>query len=519
MDGQKLVVDLAWPSGGLNRRYAYNAQPPLTTPDALNVWPDSTQEGRQRGGSRPGLGKSSTTLINANGVLGLQSATWIEAQSVRTRLLAIGGGAIYREGSLDGTLSSLGSGLNPNKIIMSAVRDQVVYFANFSDDQTESSNLYQPKKLDLVSGTISNWAATDGTIPYGCPIVCLWRDRLVLAGGTTDAHGLFFSRQSDPLDFDYSEEDTGAAVNAATSEAGQVADIVTAVVPHSHACMFVGCPTSLWLVRSDPGAGGWIQNISRKIGIVDRFAWCHVSNSVMAFLSQDGLYLAPASCADAQDPKSFSRERIPEELIGVDRSVTQVSMAYDIRHRGIYIFLTPLTAGTEAAQHWWFDFETKSFWPFQFASSDFDPFVCHDRENYTNEDGHSGVILGCRDGYLRRFRRDLTEDDGIAFDSSVLIGPIGDPTRQNQTLVSEVSGTLDETSGDVFLELQSGNSPQAAFDAAALPIGRLRQGRTGTKYPRRRAAAHYLNLLGAKDGKAWAWDAGTAVVEQAGRVR
>ena len=41
--------------GGLNRRLAYQQQPPFTTPSALNVRPDGSLEGRARGGLRPGL--------------------------------------------------------------------------------------------------------------------------------------------------------------------------------------------------------------------------------------------------------------------------------------------------------------------------------------------------------------------------------------------------------------------------------------------------------------------------------
>lgn len=516
MESDRVVVDLQFPAGGLNRRFSYQAQPPLTTPDALNVWPDSAQEGRQRGGSRPGLGKSSETNLG-DGVYGLDTVTWIEDQQVKTRLLAVGGGVIYKEDSVDGALSSVGGALNPDKIIMSAVRDQVVYYADHADDQASSSSTYQPKKYDLTTGVISNWEATDGTMVYGCPIVCLWRDRLVLAGGTTDAHGIFLTRQSDPLDLDYSEEDEGAAVNLGTSAAGQVADIVTAATPHSDQCLIVGCPTSLWLLRSDPGAGGWLEGMSRKVGIVDRFAHCSTNNGLFVFLSADGLYAVPASCSDARFPEPISRPKLPEEMLNVDRSTTQVSMAYDVRHRGIYIFLTPLTAGTESATHFWFDWESKSFWPIQFASPAFEPLVVHDRTNYVGD--HSGVILGCRDGYLRRLRMDLVKDDGLAYDSHVLLGPLGDPSMQRDTIITELSGSLDEESGDLFVELQSGRTPQGAYLATPMPVGRLRQSRSGVKYPRRRGQSHYVRLAGAKDGKAWAWDSGWAAMTHVGRTR
>ncbi len=49
------LARIVWPAGGLHRELPYRQQPPYTTPDALNVRPTDTLEGRLRGGSRPGL--------------------------------------------------------------------------------------------------------------------------------------------------------------------------------------------------------------------------------------------------------------------------------------------------------------------------------------------------------------------------------------------------------------------------------------------------------------------------------
>jgi len=52
------TIDIQPPLGGVNSRYGFQAQPPYTTPRALNVWPRDLLEGRMRGGSRPGLAKA-----------------------------------------------------------------------------------------------------------------------------------------------------------------------------------------------------------------------------------------------------------------------------------------------------------------------------------------------------------------------------------------------------------------------------------------------------------------------------
>ena len=51
------ATSLLFPVGGVNRRMAFQSQPPYTTPDAINVRSYDAETGRARGGSRPGLGR------------------------------------------------------------------------------------------------------------------------------------------------------------------------------------------------------------------------------------------------------------------------------------------------------------------------------------------------------------------------------------------------------------------------------------------------------------------------------
>jgi len=50
-------INLRFPIAGLDERQAYQSQGPYTTRDCQNVRPDDPIEGRQRGGTRPGLVK------------------------------------------------------------------------------------------------------------------------------------------------------------------------------------------------------------------------------------------------------------------------------------------------------------------------------------------------------------------------------------------------------------------------------------------------------------------------------
>ena len=48
-------LELLFPLKGLNKNWANANQPPLTSPDLLNVRPQDVSEKRSRGGQRPGL--------------------------------------------------------------------------------------------------------------------------------------------------------------------------------------------------------------------------------------------------------------------------------------------------------------------------------------------------------------------------------------------------------------------------------------------------------------------------------
>lgn len=90
------ALTVVFPTGGLSRRYAYQTQPPYTTPNAVNVWPIGPVNRRQRGGRRAGLKKFCTgtaggvprmlaTLPKAAGTAGTSASTTIFRVAIATR--------------------------------------------------------------------------------------------------------------------------------------------------------------------------------------------------------------------------------------------------------------------------------------------------------------------------------------------------------------------------------------------------------------------------------------------------
>ncbi len=529
----KQLVTLTFPAGGIDQRYDYQYQPPGTTPLVSNIWPTQSGTGRQQGATRPGLSKiAASAASDASGGQGhpvqlLTTLTYISSNQIISKLYkAINGKLYYFDDSLNIFTEIAhygGLSLSTTKTLQAIERNQILYLADHDDTPGTSSSARAPKQYDPSTDTLSAWAATDGTIPYGCPLICLWRDRLLLSGGTTTPYGLYASRQGDPLDWDYSETDVGAAWSLALSQAGQIGQTVTAMIPHADNCLIVGCPNSLWIIRGDPNDGGQTGNLSNEIGIVGRNAWCVTPDGLLVFLSKDGLYAVPAGCANADSPQSLSRERMPIALLDVDPSTFNVSLTYDIRYRGVHIFVTD-AGNLSSGRHFFFDWQLKSFWPTSFGDSSLDPFCCHARRNFSSTSGGSSdatshCVFGCRDGFVRRFHTVTDADDGVALGSYLYFGPFGDAGLQIDSRLDQ----LDLTVGGVTVtwSIYKGDSAKQAINATTASTGTLLSSedtglRHKTLYPRVRGTSLYLALSSATS---WQFVAGTLVLAPCGKTR
>lgn len=327
MAKDRKILPIRFPVGGVLKRFGFHDPRSAFyfTPDAQNVWPDSagvptaaTQANyiRERGGSRPGLGKAMAAQLGGGApVRALGTIQFVTADQLQRRLVAISNGALWMENASQ-AMVSIGGTFNSQKQIQMAERNQILYIADHSDVAATSSTTNQPKKLNPTGPTISNWTAADGTIPYGSIPLVNWRDRAVFAGGTTSPFGVFASRQGDFEDWDYSETDVGAAWALNLADAGQMGDSVMALVPHSDDCLVIFCSTSTWVMRGDPGFGGTVDNVSRHVGSLGPTAWCITPEGMIVWMSADGLYQMPGGCAATTDGiKSLSREKMPEELV------------------------------------------------------------------------------------------------------------------------------------------------------------------------------------------------------------
>lgn len=310
--------------------------------------------------------------------------------------------------------------------------------------------------LDTETPNITLLTPTGGFIPVGTDAVAVYRDRLVWADGRT----WYMSRQGDPGDYDYGAdpEDPARAIAGNASDAGQPADPIIAMASVGFDYLAIFAENSIWIMRGDPGYGGQLYNLSRTAGCIGNRAWCYGESTDIFFLAKDGLYYMPEG---GGAPEPLSSLKMPRELRGIDRDNFYVTLAYDPNDDGVLIFVTPRTG--EKGSHWWFDVDTKSFWPIEFANNSHQPI---DALTFGGAPTRiRRAVVASFDGFIREWNG--TDDDGTAIVSCLVMGPYGIASQNDfDAILSELIGVLNVTSGSVTLKVYAGNDAESVSDAA-----------------------------------------------------
>lgn len=343
-----------------------------------------------------------------------------------------------------------------------------------------------PKILDL-QGTLTRWVATTGKgqVPTGSKVIARYRERAVLAVGIQ----WFMSRQGDWLDWHYGGTigDAKRAISGSVSDAGVPGDNITALASSNDDYLLVFCTTSTWIIIGDPAYTGQIKNVSETIGCIGPKAWCHGPDSAVYFLSRGGLAVMGMGYAT---PQLLSATKIPRELLNVNAALYTVSLAYDLAENRVYIFITDPNSN-RSGRHWCYDVRTDSFWPLFFPAASQPTSAMW----YTSElPDDSCVIMGCRDGYLRRFDRYCDTDDGNSFNSYVVYGPIQLGSGYTQGRIDEMIADVGLDSRDVSWELRVGDNPEASFYATARETGTWTEGMNHKVRPRVRGGGFCIKV-------------------------
>lgn len=319
-----------------------------------------------------------------------------------------------------------------------------------------------------------DWNLKQGSFPDGgSNIGCLYRGRIVL-NSVYNENQWFMTRQGDPYDLLFSQDDEGTPVSSQTSSAGLVGDAIRAFIPYQDHYLIIGCVNQVWVLRGDPAQGGTVTNISMETGIFSPTSWCWDDNGNLYFIGTDGIYKLPAGAAvNNEPPLNISSYNIPNLMkqLKLNRRTDRVNMAYDKQRDGILIAVTQKDGAWSV--NFWYDIKTGGFFPEEYAGG------CKPTSMLYYDDmsgSNRGLLMGDQDGYIRKFEEQVKGDETTAstdadfeidiISSEVLIGPVemSRDTRGEQRLM-EVAIRTGEGSDSVDFDIYAADTGEELSDA------------------------------------------------------
>lgn len=245
-----------------------------------------------------------------------------------------------------------------------------------------------------------------GSMPSSAYLVARYRGRLVLSGHPNYPHQWYTAKVSDPFNWKYRSTDPLSAVAGNNVDAGEIGDIVRALIPYGDDFLVFGCADSIHILDGDPVFGGSIDELSNITGMFGPWAWCKDEDGNLYFWGSGGLY---KMAGGRSKPLNISQGHLPKWVDdwAVAPATHRVVLTYDPSRNGIIISKTTLADGTNL--NYWYDLKTEGFYPETY------PTNCGIFSSWYYDSDASGtreLILGTNDGYLRSFYDNKKDDYG-----------------------------------------------------------------------------------------------------------
>lgn len=377
--------------------------------------------------------------------------------------LAVSAGSIKKATS-SGVSIPLGASTLANPVLASTGQYVSCCFgfglAFFVDGKTPV--YYDPWKDELRS-----FVAKGAGKPLERPsLVTRWRGRLGFLRGRDAPQTGRFSRVGAPFDHDTQPAviTPDQAFDAAAAPAFAIPDVINGFIPASDDLAYVLCDSTVHRITGDPMAGGQIHPIASPTGGAFGKAWCKDGNGNIYFYgSRGGVWMIPAGGFEAVE---ITSRTIAKRMRQIDLGKHYVIMEWAPEYDGLAVVPVPFANQTPAVSPMlvgWF-WERKVGPRGAWQEDTFNPNAYPTALAIADGDapGDRSLLVGCSDGYIRKWDPTAKDDDGYAIDGYVTWGPFSADDVDRDLLVKRTEVILAGDQDGAVLEWFASDSPDRA---------------------------------------------------------
>jgi len=400
--------------------------------------------------------------------------------------------------------------------------NNAAYYWAFTFQQKEyfgdgiSQIVYDPRLNTLVE-----WeSGGSGAMPEKCALAAVYRGRVVLARPADNPTLWYMSAMDDAGNWDFYPATPSAdqAVFGSLTTATKTPDIINTLIPFKDDYMLFGCDKSIWILRGDPAGGGEFDRITDTIGMAFGAPWCKDPTGILYFFgSKGGVYRMigdsqPQHLSDALDGQDVS---IQARLRDVDFGSFRIELVWDFERQGLIVLQIPFAEDAAATPlSWFWDVKNNAWCEDQPGSTVLQPYAVWTADGDQAADRR--VLYGCYDGFIRELDSAALDDDGVAIDSYVTIGPIA-AGGDSEIVLNRLRAILASEHSGCDFAVYSSDDP--AQKGSVVKSGRFGPGMNPRLSVNRRGAFMWVRLRNPFAAQRWALEELQADVVKAGMRR
>ena len=295
--------------------------------------------------------------------------------------------------------------------------------------------------------TVFGNSATFGVMPSYAGYGCNYRGRAHLTADEAYPHQWYESRQRNPWNWLYGQNDAQSAVRGGDADAGEIGGTVIVSIPYKDDFIIHACADSLWYLSGDAAEGGSINELDLTTGMLGDRAFCWDKDENLYMLTTRGITRIPSGFGR---PEFITEDIYPDFIkdLAYDPALHRITMGYHRTKNIIKISKTTLADGSNSC--WVYDLMNEGLFPETY------PEECGAYSMFWYEaknPDYKTLLHGCFDGFIR-YEDDSSIDDNIgatteAINSYVAFGPItlGPENREGMIHSLNVVTTGDDGSG------------------------------------------------------------------------